>query len=95
MLKRFDASLEWLIGRIELREDVLSEIRQNDRIEEGEKDHMLRARRMMSNEEVLEEVEALIDVQFIKEFSQTKLSTFLRKVVESQNSIEIKLFMET
>ena len=95
IMKRFDASFEWLIGRIELREEALSEIRQNDQIEEREKDRMLRTRRMMNIEEVLAEVEARIDTHFFNEFSQTKSSIFPKKVMESQNSIEMKLFMKT
>ena len=35
-LKRFDASLEWLIERIELREKAISEISPNDQLEERE-----------------------------------------------------------
>ena len=33
VLKRFDASLEWLLERVDLRERAMSEINRNDQLE--------------------------------------------------------------
>ena len=74
VLKRFDASLEWLIERIELRERAMNEINHNDQLEEREKTRMLQTKRMKSIEEVLEEVEVLVDTHFFNEFYETELA---------------------
>ena len=43
---------------------------------------------MKSIEDVLEEVGVLIDAHFFNTFSETKSSTFLKKVISHQNAIE-------
>ena len=53
VLKRFDASLEWLMERIELREGAMSALRKNGQLEEREKDRILGVRKTRSIEEVL------------------------------------------
>ena len=94
-LKRFDASLEWFMGRISLREQEMEEIRSNGEMDEREKDRIVRAKRAKSIQDVLEEVEVLIDVHFYDEFSATKSSLFLKKIVSNQGSVEISLFKKT
>ena len=56
---------------------------------------MLRAKRMKSIEEVVEEVEVLIDTHFFNEFSETKSSQFLKKVIAHQSIIEMRLLKKT
>ena len=53
---------------------------------------MLQAMRAKSIAEVLEEVEVLIDTHFFDEFSETKSSLFLKKVIANQGSIDVRLF---
>ena len=50
---------------------------------------------MKSIKEVLEEVSVFIDTHFFNEFTGTKSSTFLKKVVTHHNEIEVKLFRKT
>ena len=57
----------------------MNEINHNDQLGNCEKEQMIRARRMRSIEEVLEEAEVLIDAHFFNEFSETKSSVFLKK----------------
>ena len=52
---------------------------------------MFRAKRRKSTDEVLEELEVLIDSHFFNEFSETKSSAFLKKVIENQSSIDVRL----
>ena len=92
VLKRFDASLEWLTERIGMREDEIEKIRCDREIEEREKRLLLGAKKMKSIAEVLEEVEVLIDTHFFNEFYDTKSSIFLKRVLENQGSIEMRLF---
>ena len=56
---------------------------------------VLRAKRMKSIEEVMEEVEDLIDAYHFNQFSRTKTSSFLKKVIENQRTIEVGLFKKT
>ena len=56
---------------------------------------MIRAKQVKSIEEVLEEVGVLIDTHFFNEFTETKSSMFLKKVISNQNSIEMNLFKKT
>ena len=51
--------------------------------------------KMKSIAEVLEEVEVLVDTHFFNEFSETKSSLFLKKVVAHQGWIEMRLFKKT
>ena len=44
-LKRFDASIEWLLERIQLGEDEIETIKRSEDIEECEKEHMIRAKK--------------------------------------------------
>ena len=92
MLKRFDASLEWLTERIGVREDEMEKIREDREIEEREKSQLLGAKKAKSIADVLEEVEVLIDTHFFNEFYDTKSSTFLKKVIANQGWIEMTLF---
>ena len=48
-----------------------------------------------SIDDVLGEVEILIDIHFYNEFSETKSSSFLKKVVANQNSIDTALLKRT
>ena len=50
---------------------------------------------MKSIAEVLEEVEVLIDTHFFNQFSETKSSLFLKRVLANQSAIETKLFKRT
>ena len=92
ILKRFDASLELFLDRVELYEEEMDKIRQNEEMEKHVKSEVLRTQRMKSITGVLEEVEVLIDTHFFNVFSGTKSSTFLKRVVDNQNAIETKLF---
>ena len=71
-----------------MREEEIDRIRQNGEIEASEKEQMLRAKRMTSIEEVVEEVDVLVDTHFFNEFSETKSSQFLKKVIAHQSTIE-------
>ena len=95
VLKRFDASLEWLMERIAVRDEEIDGIRQNEEMDDREKNQMLQAKKTKSIAHVLDEVEAVIDVHSFDEFSKTKSSTFLNKVVENQNVIETNIFKKT
>ena len=95
ILKRFNASLEWLMERIETRGDEMDSLRRNGEKGEQEKVQMLRVKRMRSIEEVLEEVEVLIDTHFFNEFWETKSSLFLKRVIANQSVIETSLFKKT
>ena len=95
MLKRFKASLEWFVERIAVRDEELETIRRNGELEEREKNDILRAKRMKSISDVLEEVDILIDTHFFNEFLKTKSSTFLKKVLENRNAIDARLFRRT
>ena len=72
ILKRFGASLEWLMEKISLRDAELDTIKGNQETDESEKNETLRARRTKCIADVLEEVVVLIDVHFFNEFSETK-----------------------
>ena len=61
-------------------------------MEVDEKAKMLRAKRMGSIDEVLEEVSVLIDTHFFNEFTETKSSAFLKNVIANQNLIDLNLF---
>ena len=87
----FEASIEWLIERIAMREEI-DTIGKNGEKEVGEKAQMVRAKRMKSIEEVLEEVSVLTDTHFFDEFSETKSSVFLKKVISHQRAIDLRLF---
>ena len=56
---------------------------------------MLRAKRIKSIEDVLEEEVVLIDTHFFNEFSETKSSQFLKKVIAHQSTIEMRLLKKT
>ena len=71
-LERFDASLEWLMERIGLREEEMERIRRDDeKIEESERSEIMRSQRLMSIDELLEEVGVIIDTHFFNEFAET------------------------
>ena len=94
-LKRFDASLQWLLERITIREDEIDAIRRNGDIDDQEKNQVLRAKRMRSIEDVLDEVEVLIDAYHFNEFTKTKSSSFLKIVIQNQRTIDVGLFKKT
>ena len=48
VLKRFDASLEWLMERVSLREEEIDKIRGNEEIQEREKEQMIKVKRFQS-----------------------------------------------
>ena len=95
ILKRFGASLEWFLERVEIRDGEMQTIRQSTEMVEREKKDTLRGKMMKSIADVIEEVEALVDTHFFNQFSQTKSSTFLKKVLENQGSIDLRLFRRT
>ena len=94
-LRRFDASMEWLMERIDLRVEEIDAILKNGEMEPHEKTQIVRVKRMKSIDEVLEEVEVLVDTHFFNEFSETKSSGFLKKVIAHQSAIDLRLFRKT
>ena len=94
-LKRFNASLEWLLERISLRDEELEVLRQNMDMDQREKDAILGAKRMKCIAEVLEEMDTLIDIHFYSEFSKTQSSLFLKRVRENQNAIDVGTLKKT
>ena len=79
-LRRFGASLEWFMERIQMRDEEIEALGLNDEVEERENDKVVRAKRMKSIDGVLEEVGVLTDTHFFNEFSETKSSSlFLKK----------------
>ena len=62
---------------------------------EREKDRIIRAVKVKSVHDVLEEVQVLIDTHFYDEFSATKSSLFLKKIVSNQSSVDIRLLKKT
>ena len=56
VLKRFGASIEWLVERIRIREEEIDTIRRDDQIEEVVKKELVKKRKAESIVEVLEEV---------------------------------------
>ena len=94
-LKRFDASLEWLSERICLRDEEIDKAGKDEQIEERAKKEKLKAIKMKSIDDVLEEVEIVIDTHFFNEFSETKSSMFLKRVIANQNAIDAKTLKKT
>ena len=70
-------------------------VRQDSQIDETEKMQKLKVMRTKSIADVLEEVEVVIDTHFFNEFSKTKSSSFLKKVMENQSVIDTRLFAKT
>ena len=64
-------------------------------MDEQEKNQVLRAKRMKSIEDVLEEVDVLIDANHFNQFSKTKSSSFLKKVIENQRTLDVGLLKKT
>ena len=81
--------------RISLRDEEMDRIRADTKTEEREKSETLKAWRTKSIAEVLEEVEVLVDTRFFNEFSETKSSVFLKKVIAHQSAIDLHLFRKT
>ena len=50
---------------------------------------------MKSINEVLEEVGELIDTHFFNEFTETRSSTFLKRVLENQRCLDLRLLKKT
>ena len=94
VLKRFGVSLELFSERIELREGEIEALKLNQEIGEGKKGDIMKSERMKNIADVLEEMDALIDTHF-DEFSETKSSRFLEKVIDSQGVIETAFFKKT
>ena len=92
VLRRFNASLEWLMERISLRDEEMDRIRADTKKEEHEKSETLKVWRTKSIADVLEEVKVLVDTHFFNDFSLTKSSTFLKKVISNQSVIDTRLF---
>ena len=63
--------------------------------EDREKKEVLKARKMKSSDEVLEEVDTVIDTYFFNEFSKTQSSSFLKLVIDNQNVIDTRIFKKT
>ena len=91
-LRRFDASLEWFLERVNLRDEEMNTIRQNGEMEVGEKNERMRMK-LKSIDEVLEEVSVLIDTHFYNEYEGTESTCFLKKVVSNQSLIDTRLKM--
>ena len=70
-------------------------MKNDEELNEREKSQALRAKRMNSIKEVLEKVEVLSDAYHFNEFSKTKSSMFLKRIITNQNTIEIRLFRKT
>ena len=64
-------------------------------MDERDKSQILRAKKMKSIAEVLEDVEVVIDMHFFVGFSHTKSSTFLKKVMDNQRWIDMTLLKKT
>ena len=77
-----------------MRDEEMKTILENREMESDENAKMVRAKRMGSIEEVVEEVGVLIDTHF-NEFTETKSSQFLKKVFENQSSIDMRHFTRT
>ena len=90
-LKRFGASLEWLTERIDQIDGEMDSIRQNGEMGKLETIISLRTNKARSIEEVLEEAEVLIDAHLFNEFSGTKSSQFLKRIITSQSTIEMSI----
>ena len=95
VLKRFYASLEWLMERIKIRGEEIGTIGRNGEMNEREKDRIITVGKAKSIQDVLEEIDTLIDMHFYDEFSATKSSLFLKKIVSNQGSVEISLLKKT
>ena len=74
--------------RIAMRDEEIEKMN-NGRIEVIEK------KQMKSIDEVLVEVNVLIDTHFFNQFSETKSSMFLKKVIAHQKTIEMNLLKST
>ena len=95
VLKRFDASIEWLGERIAMHEEEVEKIKRDDEMDESEKNKILVSKKAKSIGEVLEDVEALIDAHFFNEFWETKSSQLMRKVIDNQGSIDTNILKRT
>ena len=93
--RRFGTSLEWLLERIQTRDHEIEAFRQNGQTDERDEDNSIRIKRAKSIADVLEEVEVLIEAHFFNEFSETKSSSFLKKVISNQGSIEMNILKRT
>ena len=91
VLKMYDASLEWLLERIGMRDEEMNDIKQNVDMDEMDKTQKLKAMKMKSIVDVMEEVEVLIDTHFFNEFFDIKSSLFLKKIIADKSSIEVTL----
>ena len=91
VLKRFDASLERFLERVNLRDEEKNTIKGNREMESRWKAQILRAKRLKSIDDVLEEVSVLIGTHFFNEFLETKSSAFLRNVIANQGSIDMNI----
>ena len=87
-------SLEWLMGRGETGYEDTETIRQNMEMEDSVKAKMLCTKRTKGIADVLEEVAVVIDMHF-NEFSETKSSQFLQKVMDNQGVIDTTLIRKT
>ena len=76
VLKRFDASLEWLVEMVSLCEEEMDKIRGSEEIQKHEKDQMMKVKRIQSIKEVLEEVEVLIDTHFFNDLPKPSRRSF-------------------
>ena len=81
--------------RIALRDEEIKEIKRKSEIGEREKGVVLRAKRVKSIADVLEEVAVVVDAHFFNAFSETKSSQFLKKVITNQNAIETNILKKT
>ena len=56
---------------------------------------MIRAKRKKNIRDVIEDVDVLVDTYFFNEFSETKSSMFLKRVIYNQRVIDMRLFKKT
>ena len=89
-LKRFDASLEWLMERNETREKRSKRSEGMEELERGRR-QKLGSTRMRSIADVLGEVGVLVDQHFFNEISEIKTSIFLKKVIGNQSMIDMSV----
>ena len=78
-----------------LRDEEIETLRWDGQVEEQKKRALIRAMKMKSVVDVLEEVEVHFDTHFFNKFSQTKSSLFLKKVISNKGSIEMRLLNKT
>ena len=68
-----------------MRERDIELIEHDCEIEDCEKSEIIKAKRMKSVADIIEDVDVLIDTHFFDEFCKTKSSMFLKKIIANQS----------